>query len=72
MNTSFLSVLQIIIAVTLSGVILLQVRGTGTTLFGQAESSFRTRRGIERFLFRGTIALAGLFTVIAVLTARFN
>lgn len=71
MNTNFLSFLEILIAVTLSGVILLQVRGTGTTLFGQAESSFRTRRGIERFLFRGTIVLAGLFTVIAVLTARF-
>ena len=72
MNSDLLSVLEIIIAVTLSGIILLQVRGSGTTLFGQAESSFRTRRGIERFMFRGTIVLGGLFAVIAVLTARFN
>lgn len=72
MNSDLLSLIEIVIAVTLSGVILLQVCGSGTTLFGQAESSFRTRRGIERFLFRGTIVLAGLFTVIAVLTARFN
>ena len=71
-NSNLLSVLEIIIAVTLAVVILLQVRGSGTTLFGQAESSFRTRRGVERFLFRGTIVLAGMFTVIAVLTARFN
>ncbi|MDP6823919.1 MAG: preprotein translocase subunit SecG [Dehalococcoidia bacterium] len=72
MNSNLLSIVEIVIAVTLAGVILLQVRGSGTTLFGQAESSFRTRRGIERFLFRGTIVLAGLFAVIAVLTARYN
>ena len=72
MNSNLLSFLEIVIAVTLAAVILLQVRGSGTTLFGQAKSSFRTRRGVERFLFRGTIVLAGLFAVIAVLTARFN
>ena len=72
MNSNLLSFLEIVIAVTLAAVILLQVRSSGTTLFGQAESSFRTRRGVERFLFRGTIVLAGLFAVIAVLTARFN
>jgi preprotein translocase subunit SecG len=72
MNSNLLSFLEIVIAVTLAAVILLQVRGSGTTLFGQAESSFRTRRGVERFLFRGTIVLAGLFAVIAVLTARSN
>ncbi|HCV28249.1 MAG TPA: preprotein translocase subunit SecG, partial [Dehalococcoidia bacterium] len=64
MNSNLLSFLEIVIAVTLAAVILLQVRGSGTTLFGQAESSFRTRRGVERFLFRGTIVLAGLFAVI--------
>lgn len=70
MNTSVLNFLQIAVAVVIVIVILMQVRGGGTTLFGQAESSFRTRRGIERALFRGTIGLAVIFTVLAVLTVR--
>ena len=62
--------IEIIIAVLLIVVILMQVRGSGTTLFGQADSSFRVRRGVERILFRSTIALAFLFVVIAVVSVR--
>ena len=62
--------IEIIIAVVLITVILMQVRGSGTSLFGQADSSFRVRRGIERILFRSTIALAVLFVVIAVVSVR--
>ncbi|GIS28880.1 MAG: hypothetical protein CM15mP129_10770 [Chloroflexota bacterium] len=40
-------------------------------LFGQAESSFRVRRGFEKVLFRGTIFLSIIFVIIAVLSARF-
>jgi len=64
--------IEIIIAVLLIVVILMQVRGSGTTLFGQADSSFRVRRGIERILFRSTIALAVLFVAIAVLSVRLS
>ena len=42
------TVLSIIISLALISVILLQVRGGGTALFGQAESSFRVRRGFEK------------------------
>ena len=62
--------IEIIIAILLIVVILMQVRGSGTTLFGQADSSFRVRRGIERILFRSTIGLAVLFVVIAVVSVR--
>ncbi|MBM3956629.1 MAG: preprotein translocase subunit SecG [Gemmatimonadetes bacterium] len=64
--------IEIIIAVLLIGVILMQVRGSGTTLFGQADSAFRVRRGIERILFRATIVLAALFVIIAVLSVRLS
>ena len=64
--------IEIIIAVLLIVVILMQVRGGGTTLFGQADSSFRVRRGIERILFRSTIGLAVLFVAIAVISVRFE
>ena len=62
--------IEIIIALLLITVTLMQVRGSGTTLFGQADSSFRVRRGIEKFLFRSTIGLAVLFVAIAVVSVR--
>lgn len=64
--------IEILIALTLIVVILMQVRGSGTTLFGQADSSFRVRRGVERILFRSTIGLAVLFVAIAVISVRFQ
>tara|TARA_B110000438_G_C15443813_1_gene491571 strand:+ start:257 stop:460 length:204 start_codon:yes stop_codon:yes gene_type:complete len=65
------TILEIIISISLISIILIQVRGNGTALFGQAESSFRVRRGFERLLFRGTILIAILFVIVAVLTVRF-
>lgn len=65
------TILEIIISIALISIILIQVRGNGTALFGQAESSFRVRRGFERLLFRGTIFIAIIFVVVAVLTVRF-
>jgi len=50
----------------------MQVRGSGTALFGQADSSFRVRRGIERLLFRSTIVLAVIFVAIAVVSVRLS
>jgi preprotein translocase subunit SecG len=64
--------IEIILAAMIIGVVLLQVRGTGAQLFGAAESSFRVRRGFERTLFRGTVVLAMVFTVIAVIAVRIN
>ncbi len=64
--------IEILIALTLIVVILMQVRGSGTSLFGQADSSFRVRRGVERILFRSTIGLAVLFVAIAVISVRFQ
>jgi|TARA_B100001094_G_C17586684_1_gene510018 preprotein translocase subunit SecG len=65
------TILEIIISIALISIILIQVRGNGTALFGQAESSFRVRRGFERLLFRGTILIAVVFIIVAVLTVRF-
>ena len=65
-----LNVIQIIISVVLVLVILMQVRGQGASLFGSAEGSFRTRRGIEKTLFQFTIALVVLFIVVSILSVR--
>ena len=60
---------MITISVLLIGIILIQVRGQGGGLFGAAESSYRTRRGIELILFRLTILLVVLFVVISIVSA---
>ncbi|MBN1855877.1 MAG: preprotein translocase subunit SecG [Dehalococcoidia bacterium] len=65
---TYLAVGQMLIAVALVAVILLQVHGGGLGgIFGQPDSVFRTRRGIEKTLFRLTIALAGFFVIFAML-----
>ncbi len=70
MGNSFLNILQIIVAVTLVVVIIMQVRGQGGGLFGSAEGSFRTRRGLEKTLFQFTIALVGVFIITSLISVR--
>ena len=71
METLF-SLILMFIAIVLIGILLLQVRGSGSSLFGEATSTFRSRRGIERLLFRSTIVLAGVFIAVAILNVRFS
>ena len=49
---SIFSVTLILVAIIIIVVLLLQARGSGSNLFGEAETTFRSRRGIEQFLFR--------------------
>jgi len=65
---TYFNVAQIIVAVVLIGVLLMQVRGGGLGgIFGQADTTFRARRGLERTLFRFTIALSVVFILLAIL-----
>ena len=66
---TMVNIIMIAISVLLIAVILMQVRGQGTALFGAAESSYRTRRGIELALFRFTIGLVALFILVAIVSA---
>lgn len=65
---TYLSLTVIVIAIALIGIILLQVRGQGAGLFGSAQTSFRTRRGVELILYRFTIFLAALFILISLIS----
>jgi preprotein translocase subunit SecG len=59
---------QMILAIALIASILLQQRGTGLGgAFGGEVTAYRSRRGIERTLFRLTIALAVLFVIFSLL-----
>jgi preprotein translocase subunit SecG len=63
-----LALVQSILAVALTVAILLQQRGAGVGgAFGGEITAYRSRRGIERTLFRLTIALATLWVVFSVL-----
>ena len=64
-----LVVAQGILAVALIAAILLQQRGTGLGgAFGGEVTAYRSRRGIERTLFRLTILLAVLFVLFSLLS----
>lgn len=60
-------VIQIVISVLLAASVLLQARGTGLgTTFGGVNEQYRSKRGFERLLFRGTIVLISLFFISSV------
>ena len=71
METVF-SIILTIVAITLIIVLLLQARGSGSSLFGEASSTFRSRRGVEQLLFRITIVLAVIFVGVAIANVRFS
>jgi preprotein translocase subunit SecG len=66
-----LQVAQIVIAFAVGASILLQARGTGlSSTFGGESTAYRSRRGLERVLFRLTIVLATVFVIISLVGAR--
>lgn len=69
---TILNVLVIILALFLIVACLFQVKGTGSGLFGATYSTFRTRRGFERLLFRATIVVSFLFVIASIAAARWK
>ena len=63
-----LNIGQIVVSLLLIAAILLQQRGGGLSpLFGGGGGAYRTRRGMEKTIFIGTIILAGVFFFLAIL-----
>ena len=60
---------QILVSILLIITVLMQVRGQGGGIFGSAESSYRTRRGLEKLLFQFTIVLVGVFIGTSIVMA---
>jgi len=60
---------QIIISIILIGLILIQERSSGLSgvFGGQGATPYQTRRGIEKFVYWGTIGAAVIFVVLAIL-----
>ena len=69
----YFNVAQIVLAVALILAVLLQVRGGGLGgIFGQADTVYRTKRGVEKTLFQLTIVLSVLFIVISLLRLKIG
>ncbi len=68
---SFLNVAQMIVSIVLVLLMLSQVREGGSGLFGSAQSSGRTRRGLEKTLFQFTIVLSAIFVAVSIISVRF-
>ena len=65
--TDYLLIAQIVVAIALIVVLTLQVHGGGLGgIFGQPDSVYRTRRGVEKSLLNLTIALTVLFVSICI------
>ena len=70
---TYLNVAQIVLSVTLVLAIMLQVRGGGLGgIFGQADSVFRTKLGVEKTLFQLTIVLVVLFIIVSIVTLKVS
>lgn len=63
----YFNIAQIVLSAALILAVLLQVRGGGLGgIFGQADTVYRTKRGVEKTLFQLTIVLVFLFVVISL------
>lgn len=65
---TYLNLAQILVSLVIILVILAQVKEGGGGLFGSAQSSVRTRRGLEKTLFQFTIVLSAVFLGMSILS----
>ncbi len=69
----YFNIAQIVLAVAVIVAVLLQVTGGGLGgIFGQPDTVFRTRRGVEKTLFQLTIVLVALFVIISMVALRIG
>lgn len=63
-----LYVIEIVVAVLLIGIILMQVQGTGLSgSFGGAGESFKSKQSMEKTLVYITVILAVVFALVSIL-----
>jgi preprotein translocase subunit SecG len=67
---TYFQVIQIILSIALIVSILLQSRGAGLgSVFGGTGTVFKTRRGIDRLLFRMTISFITALCFVSIISA---
>lgn len=71
-DATLLRILSILLSLILVVLLLLQVRGSNLNVLGDAETSFRARRGLERWLFLATIFVTVDFLLVSILSIAFG
>lgn len=72
-TVDILMIAQIVISVLIVVSILLQSRAEGMgSLFGGGGEVFRTKRGLEKFLYRATIVLAIAFGTLSLIIVKYT
>ena len=67
MSNQLLNIIQIVLGIILSGLILIQAKGTGLgSTFGGDMGFYRTKRGFERLLFNSTVVVTALFLITSI------
>lgn len=70
---NFLIVAQMVLSVALVAAVLLQIRGGGLGgIFGQPDSVYRTKRGVEKVIFQLTLVLVVLFAAVSLLMLKIG
>ena len=70
--SEILNIFQVLVAILVIGAVVLQAKGAGLgNIFGgTGGEGYRTRRGLERTLFRGTIVLMLVFVGLSIAAVR--
>jgi preprotein translocase subunit SecG len=67
---TFVDLAQVLLAITLIALVLLQAKGNSASAFfnREAATTYRTRRGVERTILQATIAIAIIFCVLSLIS----
>ena len=69
----YLTIAQMVLSVALVLAVLFQTKGGGLGgIFGQPDTVYRTKRGVEKVLFQLTIVLVVLFIAISLLMLKLG
>ncbi len=69
----YFNIAQLVLTVGLTLSIMLQVKGGGLGgIFGQADTVYRTKRGVEKTLFQFTIVMTVLFVVVSLIRLKMG
>ncbi len=70
---NYIYIAQIVVSILIVVFVLLQNRAEGLgTMFGGGGEVFRTKRGLEKFLYYGTMFLIVVFIVLSFVLVKFN
>jgi preprotein translocase subunit SecG len=69
----YFNIALIIVSIGMILAILFQVKGGGIGgIFGQSDTVYRTRRGVEKTLFQLTIVLVVIFVVLSIVSLKVS